>query len=42
MDWVADGTLRPLVQKTFPLDEAREAMRWVAERNVIGRVVVTP
>jgi NADPH2:quinone reductase len=42
MEWVADGTLRPLVQKTFPLDEAREAMRWVAERKVIGRVVVTP
>jgi NADPH2:quinone reductase len=42
MEWVADGTLRPLVQKTFPLDEAREAMRWVAERRVIGRVVVTP
>jgi NADPH2:quinone reductase len=42
MDWVRDGTLRPLVQKTFPLDEGREAMRWVAERKVIGRVVVTP
>jgi NADPH2:quinone reductase len=42
MEWVADGTLRPRVQKTFPLDDAREAMRWVAERQVIGRVVVTP
>ena len=42
MDWVADGTLRPLVQKTFPLVEAVEALRWVAERKVVGRVVVTP
>lgn len=42
MDWVADGTLRPLVQKTFPLDEAVEALRWVADRKVVGRVVVTP
>jgi NADPH2:quinone reductase len=42
MEWVADGTLRPLVHKTYPLDEALEAMRWVAERKVIGRVVVTP
>jgi len=42
MEWVADGTLRPLVQKTFPLDEAVEALRWVADRKVVGRVVVTP
>lgn len=42
MEWVVDGTLRPLVQKTYPLSDALEAMRWVAERKVIGRVVVTP
>ncbi len=42
MDWVADGTLRPLVRKTFPLDEAVDALRWVADRKVVGRVVVTP
>jgi NADPH2:quinone reductase len=42
MGWVANGTLRPLVQKVFPLDEAVEAMRWVAERKVVGRVVIAP
>jgi NADPH:quinone reductase len=42
MDWVADGTLRPVVQKTYPLDEAVQALRWVAERKAVGRVVVTP
>jgi NADPH2:quinone reductase len=42
MEWVADGTLHPVVSKSYPLDEALEAMRWVAERKVIGRVVVTP
>lgn len=42
MEWVADGTLHPFVQRVYPLDEALEAMRWVAERKVIGRVVVTP
>lgn len=42
MDWVAEGTLHPLVRKTFPLDEAVEALRWVADRKVVGRVVVTP
>jgi len=42
MGWVADGTLRPVVQKTFSLDSAVDAFRWVANRNAIGRVVVTP
>lgn len=42
MDWVVDGTLHPTVQKTYPLDEAVDALRWVADRKAIGRVVVTP
>ena len=42
IDWVEEGVLQPLVQKTFPLDEAVDAFRWVADRNVIGRVVITP
>ncbi|HEY5891313.1 MAG TPA: NADPH:quinone oxidoreductase family protein [Acidimicrobiia bacterium] len=42
MAWVADGTLKPSVQKTYPLDEGAAAIRWVAERNAIGRVVVQP
>jgi hypothetical protein len=31
-----------MVQKVYPLEEAIDAFRWVADRNVIGRVVVTP
>lgn len=42
MDWVAEGKLRPLVQKTYPLTEAVDALHWVADRNAVGRVVVTP
>lgn len=42
MEWVADGTLKPHVQKTFRLEEAIDAMRWVANRHAIGRVVVQP
>jgi hypothetical protein len=30
------------VQKILPLDDAVQALRWVAERKVVGRVVVTP
>lgn len=42
MTWVADGTLNPTVQKTFPLTDGAAAIKWVAERNAIGRVVVLP
>lgn len=42
MDWVADGTLQPLIQKKFSLEEAAEALRWVADRNAVGRVLVNP
>ena len=42
VDWVAEGKLNPHVQKTFSLDEAADAIAWVADRKVIGRVVVTP
>lgn len=40
MDWVGTGRVRPLVQRTFPLEEAGDAMRWVAGRRAVGRVVV--
>lgn len=42
MDWVAEGRLRPRLQKAYPLDRAQEALTWVAERRAIGRVVVVP
>jgi NADPH2:quinone reductase len=42
MGWVAEGRLSPVVQRSFSLDDAVEAFRWVADRNAIGRVVVTP
>jgi NADPH:quinone reductase len=42
MAWIADGSLSPIVQRTFPLDEAANALRWVAERNVVGRVLIEP
>jgi NADPH2:quinone reductase len=42
MSWIEDGTLQPLVQKSYPLEDAVDAFRWVAGRNAIGRVVITP
>jgi NADPH2:quinone reductase len=42
MEWVAASRLSPVVQRSFSLADAVEAFRWVADRNAIGRVVVTP
>lgn len=42
VSWVADGTLNPVVQKTYQLENAPDAIRWVADRNAVGRVLVTP
>lgn len=40
--WIQEGELRPVVERTFPLAQADEALAWVAGRKVIGKVVVVP
>lgn len=42
VEWVEDGLLSPVIQRTFRLDEGADALRWVADRKAIGRVVVNP
>ena len=42
VEWVEDGRLNPVIQRTFSLDEGREALRWVADRKAVGRVIVRP
>lgn len=39
---VQEGELRPMIERTFPLAEADEALGWVAGRRVTGKVVVLP
>ncbi|MEX0943890.1 MAG: NADPH:quinone oxidoreductase family protein [Pseudomonadales bacterium] len=41
LGWVADGTLKPYVSHTFPLERAAEAMQVIKDRLVVGKVVVT-
>ena len=38
---LASGEVKPLVAKTFPLEEAAEALRYLTEERPMGRVVLT-
>ena len=42
MRLIADGKMRPVIDKVLPLEEAREGLRLIQDREVIGKVVVTP
>jgi NADPH2:quinone reductase len=40
MGWVADGTLKPLISKTYPLERAADALNDMMARKVVGKVVL--
>ena len=40
-DWIADGSLRPVVAKEFRLDDGAAAHRYMHERSNVGKVVLT-
>lgn len=42
VDWASEGKLSPIIQKRYTLDEAADALQWLADRKAIGRVVVLP
>jgi NADPH:quinone reductase-like Zn-dependent oxidoreductase len=42
MQLIAAGKMKPVIDKVLPLDEAREGLRLIESREVIGKVVVTP
>ena len=42
LDMVQSGRLKGLVDATFPLDQAREALRRIEAREVFGKLVITP
>ena len=39
---VKAGRLQPVIDRVFPLTEAREALRLLEDREVIGKVIVAP
>src|SRR3984957_14044260 len=42
MDLIGAGTMKPVIDKVLPLEQAREGLRLIEDREVIGKVVVTP
>ena len=42
MDLISAGKMKPVVDKVLPLEQAREGLRLIQDREVIGKVVVTP
>ena len=42
LDLAARGLIQPLVYKTFPLDQAREAMETMERREHFGKIVLKP
>ena len=42
MRLIAAGEIKPVIDKVLPLAEAREGLRLIQDREVIGKVVVTP
>ena len=42
MTMVAQRTFKPVIDCVLPLDQALEELRMIQEREVIGKVVITP
>jgi NADPH:quinone reductase-like Zn-dependent oxidoreductase len=42
MDMIQDGRITPVLDKVLPLEEAAEGLRLIRDREVLGKVVVTP
>jgi NADPH2:quinone reductase len=42
LEWVAQGTIAPVVSARYPLSSGAAALRDILERRVVGKVVITP
>jgi alcohol dehydrogenase len=42
MTMIQQGRIKPVIDKVLPLEQAREGLRLIQDREVIGKVVVTP
>jgi NADPH:quinone reductase-like Zn-dependent oxidoreductase len=42
MKLIAEAKMKPVIDKVLPLEQAREGLRLIQDRDVIGKVVVAP
>jgi 2-desacetyl-2-hydroxyethyl bacteriochlorophyllide A dehydrogenase len=42
MELIGAGKIKPVIDKVLPLEQAREGLRLIQDREVVGKVVVTP
>ena len=42
LGWVSSGQLKPLISREYSLDQVPRALRDLAERRVLGKVVIVP
>jgi NADPH2:quinone reductase len=39
--WIQEQKLKPLISATYPLEQAGEALRRLAAREAVGKMVIT-
>jgi len=42
MALIQAGKMKPVIDKVLPLEEARQGLRLIRDREVMGKVVVAP
>jgi alcohol dehydrogenase len=42
MDLILGGKMKPAIDKVLPLEQAVEGLRLIEDREVFGKVIVTP
>ena len=42
LEWVAEGSLSPVVDQRFPFDRAAEAHHYIQDRKNLGKVLLVP
>jgi alcohol dehydrogenase len=42
MDMISKGEIKPMIDKILPLEQASEGLRLIQDREVLGKVVITP
>ena len=42
MGWYASGRIRPVVERTYPLEQAAEALKHIHGRKAVGKIVLKP